>query len=515
VSAPAERRSAIDAALPVTTVTLLEDRAVVTRSGKVAAPAGALRLEVRGVAPILADKTLTARVEGAELTDVRVRREPIHRVDERPDEARAIAEEIASLDAELARREAARQAAVDEAQHVSAARELALREIAEDAAWGRVDAEASARAFDDLAARGLDLALQGVDAVRAVDELRQRLADKHARALTLAMPSTRARGTIEVDVESAAPAEIVLTLSYVVPAACWRPHHTAHDLGGGRVRFACEATLWQNTGEDWTGSELVFSTARPSLGANPPELESDVLAATRRSQAIVVEAREQTREEAGRGSAPAKGLPGVDDGGEARRLVAQGAHTIPSDGRPHRVPLFSFESDGARELVATPELADAVFERTELTNGAAQPILAGPVDLVRAGGPAGKATVLYVAPNERFLLGWGAVSALRVRRDVEPLVDESSFLGGWTTTTEDVIVKLSNLGAEARRVVVRERVPVSEIEKLEVTVVAAHTTGKQQPDRDGFVTWTVELAPHGREKIRLRKSIRRHADVIG
>ena len=50
--------------IPIRSVTLLEDRAQVTRKATLQLPAGVSRLAVEGVSPILADKTLVGRISG-------------------------------------------------------------------------------------------------------------------------------------------------------------------------------------------------------------------------------------------------------------------------------------------------------------------------------------------------------------------------------------------------------------------------------------------------------------------
>ena len=68
----------LDLNAPVTTVTLLEDRAQVQRIAKVTLAAGLWRVQIDRVAPILSDKSLRAefsdRLSGAKVNDVRVRR---------------------------------------------------------------------------------------------------------------------------------------------------------------------------------------------------------------------------------------------------------------------------------------------------------------------------------------------------------------------------------------------------------------------------------------------------------
>ena len=160
---------------------------------------------------------------------------------------------------------------------------------------------------------------------------------------------------------------------------------------------------------DWTDAELRLSTQRASLGAEPPLLGEDLLCTQPKQQQVVVEARDQAIQTTGLGSgiAEADGLPGIDDGGEVRTLVVAGTPAVPSDGRPHRLPLGSFSSDAERTLVTMPERARAVIHRVRATNEGSSPLLAGPVELVVDGGRVGRSTLLYVASGERFEFGMG------------------------------------------------------------------------------------------------------------
>jgi uncharacterized protein (TIGR02231 family) len=312
-----------------------------------------------------------------------------------------------------------------------------------------------------------------------------------------------------------------------VPGACWRPCHTARltDAAGGRparVELDTDACVWQNTGEDWREVELVLSTERASLGVEPPQLASDVLRAMRRSSEVVVEAREQDIETTGLGlggeaaaRAVSAELPGIDDGGEVRTWRAAERATIPSDGRPYRARLGSFESDADVELCAFPELTRTVLLKSVQENRGGGPLLAGPVDLVRQSGLCGHTSIRYVAPGERFELGWGPDPDLRVSRDVEALDEKARMLSAWSVRRTQVRIKLSNLGAEPKRVTVAERLPVSEVEKVRIAVDAERVTGGRRPDENGLLRWPVTLDAFGHEELELVWELRRHEDVVG
>ena len=121
----------------------------------------------------------------------------------------------------------------------------------------------------------------------------------------------------------------------------------------------------------------------------------------------------------------------------------------------------------------------------------------------------------FIASGERFELGWGPDGALRVQRSVERSVEQARVLSSWTTTHYTVELRLSNLGAAARRLAVIERVPVSEIEKVKVAVDSAKTSEQQAPDEEGFVRWSVALEGLARGKLTLAYAIKKHDDVSG
>jgi hypothetical protein len=179
-----------------------------------------------------------------------------------------------------------------------------------------------------------------------------------------------------------------LAVGYVAATPLWRPsYRVVVDKQGADLQ------VWgivQNlSGEDWKDVELQFSTARSSLGTEPPLLHPDLLTVKKKNEAVVVQARQVQVQKAGLGSAPAAGgarptptsvdLPGVDDGGETRNLRALGKCSIPSDGRPNVIPLFTFEDGAEAALVTFPELEPKVFLRAVARNTSPSPMLAGPV----------------------------------------------------------------------------------------------------------------------------------------
>lgn len=505
----------IDMTAPVAEVTVLEDRAQVLRRGRIALPAGASLLVVTGLAPVLADKTLTARVAaGARVVDVRCERlvlsgpdDPARydaaaqeRLRQAQERVAAVQESITRCEASLARTETLGT--------------LVAGEIGGDAAAGRADPEGwraalAAASARDLAARRTLVALR-----RDLEDANLIVSDLDAQ-MHWAGTNPTMRVSAVVAVEAAAAGEVELELGYVVPGACWRPAHSA-VLEGAELRWTAEGAVWQRTGEAWQGVRLHLSTDRASLGSEPPELAADRLRLRPREQVVVVESRDRAIEDAGPagGAGAAPDMPGIDDGGEVRVLTVQGAVDVPADGLAHRLPLAAFTVQAETALVVHAEIAAAAVMRSRQANPLAVPLLAGPVDLIRGGGLAGRGSIAYVAPGAAFELGWGADAAVRVRRSERVAEEKAGALSGWTPRRHEVDLVLSNLGGEVRRLVVAERVPVSEVEQVRIKLDPA-TSPPAKPDADGICRWDIVLAGNGRSAVRLRWRLLTRGEVVG
>ncbi len=490
-------------ALPVTTVTVFEDRAQVQRSATLPLAAGLQRLRIADVAPVLQDVSLHAAAPtSVRVCDVRVRRALRVTRAQRPE---AVREQDDAIDA-LVRQHAAAAADRERAQaRIATIEEILARaagEIPEDAAWGRVDPEAWRGTFEGLMERRRAQHAQILARAHSQQDTRRELARAISRRRATARVDDRLAAWIDLDLLVEAAGTHQITVTYTTPGALWRPIHRA-QLSGGELRFTSAAAVWQRTGEDWTDVTLRCSTARSSLGTEPPILGDDLLTAQRRQESVQLQTREVAVDRVGPGGgAPpsAVALPGVDDGGEVQELTAEGAVTIPADGRPCMLPLFRFSGPARTEQLTCPEIDARVMLRSVQGNGATTPIMPGPVELLTGSGAVGWSEVRFVAPGAPFELGFGPVADVRVSRTEEKGKTRTHHVDKWRRTNTIVKVFLSNLGDESKTVTVKERIPVSELEEVQVSVLDDETTDAPGPDSDGFCEWTVTL-PAGERRV--------------
>ena len=499
-------------------VTFFEDRAEVVRSASVRASGGKSWVRVSGVTPFADDRSVRAGIGAGEATILGVR--VVRRLDSvrvgDPAELRAAA--ARTEEAQLER--SGRAASVQSERRRLARLEALRRDWAGGVArvpQGLSESQPEWRAgYEALAVESQAALGQLAQARRALNGAEDALQRDTVALEALQGERSRWEAFLEVQLErapDAAEAELELELTYRTPCALWRPEHLVRlerdsdEAPDGRLVIQTFAVAWQATGEVWEGVEAFFSTARPGRAASAPLLADDLLytrdKTSEERREVVVAARDETVDLAGlqRGQRVKDELPGVDDGGEPLRLASSEPVTLPSVNQPFRVPTGSRTLPAGLVRILIPERARVAHLRATATLTGELPLLAGPIRLARGEGGrehlVGRTSTHFVAVGELFELGFGADDAVRVRRE-SAAESDSSWTGG-QTRVRSVTLWLSNLSTDVKRVLVKERVPVSELEEVKVSVEAA---GWEHEVRDGFLTRLVELPPRGTETLR-------------
>ncbi|UGQ15426.1 DUF4139 domain-containing protein [Yinghuangia sp. ASG 101] len=438
---------------------------------------------------------------------------------------RMLVHDLERDEAELSLRRHRTEAALDV---VRQAREELHRALGE---FAGIERDSTAVRFDTVDWAGR------LEAVDAAEEQRQdelfgindelarvstRLRDARASLTATEENPAELRATVEVVIEAERAGPVELRIVHVVPCALWRPAYRATLApDGASLTLESDAVVWQRTGEDWTGVRLSMSTARPTLAARPPSLVADELRLRDKSdeekRTVEVDLREEDIGKVGAVAASAAELPGVDDGGEVRVLTAPTPATVPSDGRAHRVHLTAFTTAARTELAATPELSSLVTRVAHVANEAGHVLLAGPVDLVRASGFVGRGQLKFAGQGEELRLSFGSEDTFRVVRHTSE-EKTTKAVTGRTTITRTVRVFVSHLAGDGGPlpVVLRERIPVSEVSAVEVALKPdACAPAPAEADAEGIVRYDLNLAPGERKAVTLVYELSASGKVAG
>ena len=545
-------------ALPISAVTLLEDRAELDRRVRLDLAAGTHRLRLGPVTPLAVDQSLRAEftpddasspppsasppasatgatgavppasapqasvpgaVDGATVVDARLVRLWTPPPPGAPGpEASKLRYRVHELGLGVRDTEAAERRAVSRLAVLEQLLGELRRDISETVGAGLHEPERWSAELDRAYAAHTGQAEELRRIGRQLAELRAELSA--AQAALAAAEEQPPVLTAYVDVVVQVPAaltDVVLRLRHLVPCALWRPAYRAVlAAGGGSLDLESEAVIWQRTGEDWPEVRLALSTARSALAAEPPTFTEDLLELVDRTpeerRVTEVDLREVESQSLGPDREPgaAQALPGVDDGGEVRLLSVPEPVRVRGDGRPHRVRLASASLPARTEYLATPELSSLVTLVARFRNDTGLALLSGPVELVRGSGFVGRGELRFTAPGAEAELSFGSEDTFRVTRSVRESRDTAG-LSGRTLISRTVLVNLSRFarpGAEPVTVGVRERIPVSEIASVEVRLAKEGCDpAPEAVDADGIVHYRLRLGPDERRVLTLAYEI--------
>jgi uncharacterized protein (TIGR02231 family) len=510
--------------LPVVKVTVLEDRALVERRGEVTLPAGPQRLRVEGLSPLAVDRSLQVSLSGGNIVGARVSRTWKEQPKEGMREHRTeLSRRVESLEQEVRVATADVHRLETRLTIAQAARTDVLRSISEGVGAGKAGPDTWRQHLEAVRAEvsSTEETLRQAQKREAIAQ--QRLAEVQGALAQGEQPEAKLLTAAEVEVNHPTGGAVTVGVAYLVPSAVWRPAYRAtlrRAENGDAVTLECEAVVWQRTEEDWKNVEMAFSTARPTLGASPPRMVEDRLYLRDKTQqekhTVEVSIREETIQTTGEGGArPAEGMPGLDDGGEPLTLKAVHRVTLPSDGAPHRVPLFQFTAPATSELVGMPEHSPLVHRVARFENKGASVLLAGPVDLVRTSGYVGRAQLTFAGVGEKVKLGFGSEDALRIARQVETKLD-TNRLTGRKTRTHFVKLFLSNTGSRPEQIAIEERMPVSEVEAVEVELLK--DKAKPAPTKvsqDGIIRFELPAPARSQQELAFSYTVSSSSKVAG
>ncbi len=338
---------------------------------------------------------------------------------------------------------------------------------------------------------------------------------------------------VVVDREQGVAAKV--KLHYLVSAASWRPQY---KLRAGKpadnVQLEYLAAIAQQTGEDWKGVDVVLSTAQPLLNAAPPELAMlEVSTAVVRAGGgggmggIAVNGgqlklrsddnrrqAEQLRQEA---QVLANSMNKVDaqqrfnDAAAWEQsdeimnpdavAIAQGGRAVPAfregqsvtfhlerkmtipwrdDEQLLEVTRISMKPDYFYKAI--PVLTTHVYRLANLLNDSKYVILPGEATVYMGTDFVGRAALPLVAIGEQFTAGFGVDPQLQV---VRQLADKNKAVqGGNQVHSFNYRIVVSSYKAEAVKLQVWDRLPHSETEAVNVTLVS---TSKELSSDAGYV----------------------------
>ncbi len=530
-----------NAPAPLTTkiaaVTVYADRAQVTRTGAVELTATPKRVIISGLPGWIDEDSVRATLTpgSGRILDVVVERDFLAEaseeavrtaeaaVNEINDELLAIGDEEAVLRAEIAQIEAVRAFSLDKLPRDMATRPMKIQDFSETVDFIAATLRKDRKALRDLALRRRTLQPELSARTRARDEL-------------LARTQLEKRN---VTIEFEGKGRATLGLSYLTPGATWEPMSEMRAVAGGASMSLVQlAQVVQTTGEDWEGAKLAFSTQRPADTLAVPEAQSLLLGAGGAGLGVVLGRMGESFQKAqstysAQNRMAARGnsayLANVDRqmqiqarstaAFEALKRRGTTAHynalsdrPIRTDGKPIRVPIAKADYQVTTNVVAVPEVSLNAVQTAQIVNTGDQPILPGRAALFVNGAFVGTSELPFVAPGETFTTYLGVHERVKLGRSLDRKRSKLDRGKRRSDLRVSYIISAENLGDAPIDVDLSDRVPVAEIDDIDVESVRIPKGSKR--NADGIVRWTVTLKPGETKRWRIQYDLEYPSNLL-
>eukprot|EP00112_Aurelia_sp_Birch-Aquarium-sp1_P008378 Seg1920.2 transcript_id=Seg1920.2/GoldUCD/mRNA.D3Y31 product="Protein F37C4.5" protein_id=Seg1920.2/GoldUCD/D3Y31 len=298
-------------------------------------------------------------------------------------------------------------------------------------------------------------------------------------------------------------------------------------------------TIKQQTGEDWNDAKLSLSTAMPSVGGSPPDLETLHIGTSR------------MRKHAPRASPFKMAGPYAEDprmglksyglnGGERESCyhpteVKEGItsttfeiarrSTVKTDNTEHKVSICQINLKPTFEYTSVPKLVAHAFLKAKVTNDSNYALLAGPANVFLDNNFLTKSSMEAVSPLEEFDVSLGVDPAVKITyKPLKKFKQSTGILSKYRQLQCHQEIVIKNTKLSPIKLTVTDQLPLSSEEKLKVNVmepVIPALKKNEKPSADqpvklndkNNVEWTLQIPASGTKEINLKYTVEHPANL--
>lgn len=345
---------------------------------------------------------------------------------------------------------------------------------------------------------------------RRLDKLQKDLSD-----LRSAQPRSRYQVRISVDVEG--EGQFFPVLSYVVRNAQWRPLYDLHFVDskdqGQELHISTYAQVSQRTGQDWNDVRLDVSTARPALNQRVPELKPWYIDSYIPQPVPVPREKKQMMAKAGNvlladgAFADSEAMieneamisaqiveASVQSENAVVTYTVAGSCNVESNGSPHKFFLGEISPQVTLTYLAIPKHTDAVFRLVKAVNSASPPLLSGQATLFYNDEFIGKSRLAYTPAEGELELFFGVEERIEVTRELTRRTVDKRLLKDHRVVHFGYEIKLNNLLIEVAELELRDQLPISRHEEIQVKLDEAKPYPSERTEMN-ILEWNLKLEP--------------------
>ncbi|MFN3661476.1 DUF4139 domain-containing protein [Yoonia sp.] len=416
------------------------------------------------------------------------------------------------------------QAAEDQIAFLQSLGQASAGETLSNATISDIQALAQMVGAETLALRSAAFAAEqeAQAAIRAREDEADALADAR-RALDALLAPEEQGSVLTFRVDAAEPGEVTFDITTTENLANWSPVYDMRLATGDapRVEVDRAVVVSQATGQDWLDVQLILSTARPGEQIAPSGAWADL-------RRIISRADLDRENAAAMGAADMMSLQRngpmlsaprteaspvtaqADFSGAAVTYVYPTRVDIRNGVEELRLPLDQLTFDAEVWAEATPMSDANAYRVAEFTNTTDEILLPGPVMVQADGTMVGFSYLPLLAAGAEMDMGFGPLDGLRLTRQTPSRSEgDVGVFSSATQLVDRTILKVENLTGQDWDVLLRDAVPYSEQDDLEVSLTASPAVTRRDPEGErGIVEWDLRVPAGTEQEVTMEYTLR-------
>ncbi|MCB0476944.1 MAG: DUF4139 domain-containing protein [Crocinitomicaceae bacterium] len=342
-----------------------------------------------------------------------------------------------------------------------------------------------------------------------------------------------------------------LAIEYFVSGCGWEPNYDLHasDLSG-KIKMFYKAKVFNDTGNDWDGVEMILSTGNPNLSATFPELspwylsylnyveDKSKLNAQKRGDVnyyipdntvnwdMVVEDNEkkvvqlqselsnyngyfndvplnfeQRQQYFKKPAKPNVAYRTVEVSHLSSEFEIEEKYSIPSDKKPYLVEIKEHDLSGTFDYVAIPKMERDAFLLAQIPGWEQLDIVPGPTKVYFDGTYVGESYIDTRNVEDTLGLSFGRDSKIITNRKLLSEFSNKKIVGNNRKDSYTYELTIKNTRNVEVEMEVHDQIPVSQ--DSDISVTADELSSGILEDVTGIVSWKIKLAPNESKKFRI------------
>ena len=277
--------------------------------------------------------------------------------------------------------------------------------------------------------------------------------------------------------------------------ANWKPEYTMNlDSKSGKITTRIQSRASQRTGLDYTG-DITFHTKIPNENVNTPEQRALRVSIKQKERARNNEMYDMAaapmaveRNYYATGSSKAKRVPEPQMQATLSDHVIMGTGTLTGDNIEALFMQGELELKGSVIFELIPEQRSDAWILVSMEDSNVS-LIPGDAELRVDGMPAGKTSIPeYGLSRKKIAFGY----APQITSKKEPVINTTGTSWFSGTNSGGYTLKITNSTNEARKIIVRDRLPIPTDDKIKLDVKRINPEPKER-DRENKLMWEIEL----------------------